>query len=198
MTSRRRRKPSLAPTSRYDLHGANMPPGEALGAPTTVRQRHSRVAAVPDPYDPNRRLLATVNIRTDILEQEYAHGRITQAAHHAGREIQGMLEKATQTGAGNQWNSGDRVDVHQRKEEKVVTQLEIVRRIQSHFAWMHRVLGDFDCKIIRNLLGDQMSYGAAAALHGKRGDRGVRYIAARFRDALEALANEQAAKGPEK
>ncbi len=195
--TRRRRKPSLAPTGRYDLQGATMPPGEALGEPTTVRQRYSRVAAIPDPYDPNRRLLASVNIRTDILEDEYAHGRISQSAHYAGRAIQNLLEQTTRTGTGNQWNSGDRVDATVRKEEQVERHFEMARKIQAHFAWMRRVLGEFDCKIIRHVLGDAMSYGACAALYGKTGNRGVRYIAARFRDALEALANEQAAKGRE-
>ncbi len=175
-----------------------MPPGEALGEPTEARRRYTRVAAIPDPYDPGgRRLLATINLRTDILETELAHGRISQAAHHAGREIQGILERTSKTGAGNQWNSGDRVDAHQRKEEQVVANLETARKIQSHFAWMRRVLGEFDCRIIRHVLGDAMSYGACAALYGKPGDRGVSYIAARFRDGLEALATAQAAKGRE-
>jgi hypothetical protein len=175
-----------------------MPPGEALGEPTGTRQRHTRVAAVADPFDPARRLLATVNIRTDLLELEYAHGRITQAAHHVGRELQSKFERATQTGAGNQWNSGDRVDVYQQHEKHIVSKLEIAREIEAYLGWMRRALGEFDCRIIRSILGDCMSYGVAAVHYGKMGERGARYIAARFRDALEALANEQAAKGPAK
>lgn len=198
LMTRRRRKPSLPPTGRYDIRDAAMPPGEQLGAPTAVRARHSRIAAIQDPFDPNRRLLATVNIRTDLLETEYAHGRITLAAHSVGREIQSKFERMTQTGAGNQWNSGDRVDVYQQHEKHIVGKLELAREIEGYFAWARHVLGEFDCKLIRNLLGDSMSYGATALLHGKRGDRGARYIASRFRDALEALANEAAAKGPDR
>jgi Ni/Co efflux regulator RcnB len=195
--TRRRRKPSLPPVGRYDLRDAAMPAGEQLGSPTAVRQRHTRVAAIPDPYEPGKRLLATINIRTDLLELELAHGRISQAAFLVGREIQSKLERQSQVGAGNQWNSGDRVDAYQRHEEYIVTNLEIARDIQAYFSWIGRCLGHagIDGKILRNVLGDRMSYGACAVLHGKRGDRGARYIAQRFRDALEALANAQAAKG---
>ncbi len=175
-----------------------MPPGDQLGEPTDTRRRHTRVAAIPDPYNPGgRRLLATINIRTDLLELELAHNRISQAAFLVGREIQGKLEQQTRTGAGNQWNSGDRVDQYQQHEKHIVRSLEIAREIESYFSWIGRCLGraSIDCKLIRNILGDQMSYGACAVLHGKKGDRGARYIAQRFRDALEALATAQAAKG---
>lgn len=185
---------------RYDLRDAYMPPGEQLGEPTAVRRLHTRVAAIADPYNPGgKRLLATINIRTDLLELELAHDRISHPAFLVGREIQKMLEQATRTGAGNQWNSGDRVDQYQRKEQQIVRHLEIARKIESHAAWMRRCLGreNIDCRIIRNILGDQMGYGACAVLHGKKGDRGARYVAQRFRDALETLAKAQAAKGRE-
>jgi hypothetical protein len=176
-----------------------MPGGDQLGEPTAARRKDSRVVAIPDPYDPTRRLLATVNIRTDLLELEYSHKRISEAALRIGREIQSKLEKLSQVGAGNQWRQGDRVDQYQRHEEVIVTGLEAARAAQNLFSWIGRCLGkdNLDVKILRNLLGDNMSYGAVAVLHGKRGDRGVRYIAERFRDSLETLANAQAAKGPE-
>lgn len=196
--TRRRRKPSLPPTGRYDIRDAAMPPGEQLGEPTAVRAKDTRISAIQDPFDPNRRLLATVNIRTDVVETEYAHGRITLAAHSIGREIQSKFERATQTGAGNQWNSGDRIDVYQQHEKHIVSKLELAREIESYFAWIRKVLGEFDCKILRNILGDRMSYGACAVHYGKRGDRGARYIASRFRDALETLATAKAAKGPKR
>lgn len=196
--TRRRRKPSLAPVGRYDLREAAMPAGEQLGEASAVRRKYTRIAAVPDPYEPGRRILSTVNVRTDILELEYAHNRISEAAMRVGREIQSKLERLSQVGAGNQWRQGDRVDQYQRHEEVIVNGLEAARAAQGLFAWIGRCLGkaNLDVKILRNLLGDNMSYGAVAVLHGKRGDRGVRYIAERFRDSLEALANAQAAKGP--
>lgn len=191
MTRRRRKRITLPPVGRYDLRDAAMPGSEQLGEPTGTRRKHTRVAAVPDPYDGTRRLLATVNIRTDILELEYAHGRISEAALRVGREIQAFFEQLSQVGAGNQWRQGDRVDQYQRHEEYIVDCLEAARYCQSAVSWMGRHLGkdSLDVKLLRNLLGDNMSYGAVAQLHGKRGDRGVRYIAERFRDALEVLAN---------
>jgi len=199
MASRRRRqKPYLPATGRYDLRDASMPPGEALGEPTGTRQRHTRVGAIADPNPPYGRLLATINIRTDLLELEYAHGRITQAAHFEGRALQSMFERASQVGAGNQWNSGDRVDVYEQHEEHIARKFDVSKEITSKFDWIRRLLGEFDCRILRSILGDHMSYGAAAARFGETGDRGARYIAKRFRHALEALANEQAAKGPAK
>ena len=193
-----RRKPTLAPVGRYDLREADMPSGEQLGEPTAVRRKHTRIAAIPDPYNRGgRRLLATIHIRTDLLELERAHSRISEAAFYVGREIQCMFERATATGAGNQWNSGDRVDQYQAKELQIISHLELARRIDAHAVWMRRCLGqaNIDCTIIRDLLGDQMSYGACAARHGKFGERGARYVAQRFRDALEALATAQAARG---
>jgi hypothetical protein len=176
-----------------------MPGGDSLGEPTAARRRDTRVAAIPDPYGPGRRILATVNIRTDLLELEYAHNRISEAALRVGREIQGKLERLSQVGAGNQWRQGDRVDQYQRHEEVIVDGLEAARAAEKLFAWIGRCLGEanLDVKILRNLLGDNMSYGAVALLHGKLGVRGVRYVAERFRDSLETLANAQAAKGPE-
>ncbi len=197
----RRQQPSRPP-GRYneeDVARAVMPPGEQLGDSAAPRKR-TKIAAITDPYDPTRRLLATVNIRTDLLELEYAHGRISEAALRVGREIQGKLERVSQVGAGNQWKQGDRVDQYQRHEEVIVGMLETARACEAEFAWIRRCLGqhNIDCKILRHLLGDRLSYGAIAVMYGKRGDRGVRYIAERFRDALETLANAQAAKGAEK
>lgn len=170
-----------------------MPGGDQLGEPTATRRKDSRIAAVPDPYDPSRRLLATVNIRTDLLELEYAHNRISESALRIGRQIQSALERTSQVGAGNQWRQGDRVDQYQRHEEVIVDKLSAAREIDALFMWIRGMLGqeNLDCKIIRNILGDNLSYGQTAVLHGKRGDRGIRYIAERFRDALEALAVAQ-------
>lgn len=201
---RRRRKPITLPeisgtpaerTGRYDLRDASMPGGDQLGEPTAARQRYTRVAAVPDPYDPGRRLLATVNVRSDLLELEYSHGRISEAALAAGREIQKKLEHIGRVGAGNQWRQGDRVDQYQRHEEVIVDALTAARAAEAHFSWMRRHLCEFDCRILRNMLGDNMNYASVATLHGKKGDRGIRYVAERFRDALECLAGASAAKG---
>lgn len=193
--TRRRRKPSLAPVGRYDLRDAAMPPGEQLGEPPSLRVKYTRAAAISDPFDPNRRLLATINIKTDILETEYAHSRISLAAHAVGRELQAKFEQMTQTGAGNQWNSGDRVDVYQQHEKHIVGKIELARKITKDFAWIRSILGEMDSKILRNILGDRLNYSQCAVLYGKRGDRGARYIASRFRDGLEALATAKAAKG---
>jgi hypothetical protein len=174
-----------------------MPAGEQLGEVPSVRQRYTRVGAIPDPYDPTRQLLATINTRTDLLERELAHSLISQPAFLVGREIQAKFEHQSRTGAGNQWSDSDRVDVWQRKEEQIVACLQAARDIQAYFAWIGRCLGrmSIDLPILCNILGDQLSYAQTAVLHGKKGDRGARYIAQRFRDALESLATAQAAKG---
>jgi hypothetical protein len=48
------------------------------------------------------------------------------------------------------------------------------------------------------VLGDRRTYADVAADRGRAGDAGRRYYAARFRDALEALAEAWAAKGPDR
>ncbi len=184
----------------YNVSDAVMPPGDQLGEATDTRRRFTKIAAITDPLDPGgRRLLATINVRTDLLELELAHNRISQAAFLIGREIQDKLEQQTRTGAGNQWNSGDRVDQYQQHELHIVAGLELAREIQAYFSWIGRCLGraSIDCRLLRDILGERLSYGACATMHGKLGDRGTRYIAQRFRDALEALATAAAAKGRE-
>ena len=56
-------------------------------------------------------------------------------------------------------------------------------------------VGIIDARLIRQILGERMSFAECAALRGRTGDRGARYYAARFRDALEIVAERFAAKG---
>jgi hypothetical protein len=66
--------------------------------------------------------------------------------------------------------------------------------------WMRQgeVLGRIDANIVQRVLGENKSFAEVATLQGKSGERGTRYIAARFRDALEALAGAKAAHGRER
>lgn len=51
------------------------------------------VREVQDPEDPRKKRLAAVDTRIDILESEFAYGRISQGAFEIGRAIQSVLER---------------------------------------------------------------------------------------------------------
>jgi len=153
------------------------------------------MGAVPDPLDREGRLVVTVNYRVDVLEDERAHNRISEAAYQVGRIAQAVFERARGP-TGSNWQGGNvRVDAYTAAEIAVIRGIEAAERICAMVKWMRHELGRIDANIVQRMLGDGKSYAEVATLVGKRGDRGKRHIAERFRDALEALAHAKAARG---
>src|SRR5262245_12942851 len=180
---------------RYDLSGARSPPN-GLGRPPASLNARTAVGAVADPLEPGERLCVTIDRRVDILEDERAHGRISEAAYQVGRVAQAVFERARGPGHSN-WQGNVRVDAYTAKELAIIHGIEAAERITRLVGWMRRELGRIDANILQRVLGEQKSYAEVAALRGKGGERGTRYVAARFRDALESLAKAKAARGPQ-
>ena len=195
-----RRRPRKGALSRYDLAGAREPAnGRALPPPSA--NAFTAVVAVPDPtpdpYGPrDERVIATVNRRVDILETERAAGRISDAAYRVGRIVQAVFERARGVGPRGLWNPGDRVNAAWQHEIAIVHAITDARRVRIYKERIRAALGMIDARLIERVLGDGLSYAECAALQGKAGERGISYVATRFRDALEALADAWAAKGP--
>jgi hypothetical protein len=150
--------------------------------------------------DRGARIVATVNRRVDVLEDERSHGRISEAAYAVGRITQAVFERARNVAPSCGWKEGDRVDAAWAQEVKIVRALENARMVESYKKRIDDAFGPagkLDARLLERILGDRMSYPQAAALQGKSGERGTSYIATRFRDALEALADAWAAKGRE-
>lgn len=183
---------------RYDLARAHEP-ANGRGLPPRSANAFTAVVAVPDPHQNpegpgNERTLATVNRRVDILELEKSHGRISDAAYSVGRIVQAVFERAKGPG-GTNWQGGSRVDAWAAHELAIIHGIEDARRITGWIERITRALGMIDARILRRVLGDRMNYAEVAAATGKAGERGTAYIAQRFRDALEELAEALAAKG---
>jgi len=184
--------------SRYDLTGAREPAnGRAL--PPRSLNACTAVVAVPDPnpdpYGPGtERIRATVNRRVDILETERSAGRISDAAYGVGRIVQAVFERARGRPPAGGFREGSRVDSAWAHDAAIVYALEDARKVLIYKERIRSALGLIDARLLEHLLGERMSYEDCAAARGRAGDRGQRYYAHRFRDALEALADAWAAR----
>jgi len=195
----RRRSPRKGALSRYDLTGAREPAnGRAM--PPRSANVFTAVVAVPDPNpDPygrrDERVIATVNRRVDILETERSAGRISDGAYAVGRIVQAVFERARGLGPAPGWRERDRVDAAWVHEAAIVHALEDARKLRAHKERIRSALGMIDARLLEQILGERLTYAECAAARGRAGERGVAYYAARFRDALEALAGDWAARG---
>lgn len=180
--------------SRNDLRNARLPSNPL---PRTRSQRNVPLytVAVVDPYAAKERILAAVNYRTDVLEFEHKHGRLSTAAYNEGRRAQHVFLRARGPGAGNQWREGDRVDVSFTKEAAIIDGIDTAAKIVEYDRRLAFAVGQIDARLLRRILGDGKSFADCAAMEGKAGERGAWYIASRFRDALELLAESEAARG---
>ena len=172
-----------------------MPPGGDLGSPPQSRNKATAIAAVIDPMgDGEERILATVNRRVDVLEEERSHNLISEAAYRNGRTVQGILERAGRIGGSN-WAGASRKDPAEVRDTHAQRMIDDGRVAEG---WRRRIrdrLGIIDARLIDRVLADGLSYAECASLIGRSGDRGKSYVAARFRDALEELSEVLTAKG---
>ena len=195
MLAPRQTKPLPRSIGRYDYVGDEFRPA-SLGRPPPSQNIRTSVIAVPDPWTPGKRVLATVNRRTSILEDERAHRNITEAAYQAGLLAMAIFGLARGPGTSN-WQGGSRVDASTASELAVIHGIDDARKIVAYTSWVRNIVGLFDCSLVVRILCDRKSYSDIATQELKFGDRGRRYIANRFRDALEQLAESSAARGAE-
>ena len=189
----------LKPVGRYD--GTRSNTREVPGGRARINARLRTVEAVPaavdDPFGGRDRIVVTVNRRTDILEQERSHGRISESAYRAGEIVQAVFQRLGYGGIGaaSLDGSGSR-DLVEAIGAKTVRMLESAEACRALMDRMTRQLGMMDTRLLRRVLGDRMSYAECAAFQGKNGERGAGYVAARCRDALEDLARAWTAEAP--
>ena len=188
------------PHGRYDgrhgkEHNTSLPPGGDLGNMPASRNRSTVVAAIADPMgDGEQRILASVNRTVDVLEHDRSHHLISEAAYRTGRLVQGVLEYSRHIGSSN-WAGASRKDPAEVRDTHAQRMIDDGNRAQFWKARIRDRLGMIDMRLLQRVLGDGMSVADCAALDGKGGERGQRYVAARFRDALEDLAEAWTAKG---
>ncbi|WP_158811205.1 hypothetical protein [Beijerinckia sp. L45] len=154
------------------------------------------LAAVVDPMgNGTERLYASVNSRVDILEWERSHGHIGENAYRTGRLVQAIFERLGNI-SGTNWCGASRMDPSLARELNVIRSIDSAAKIQELMEKIRGRIGMIDTRLMRRVLGERLSYAECSALQGKGGgDRGTTYIAKRFREALEDLAESWIGKG---
>jgi hypothetical protein len=181
--------------ARYNLGDARRPL-RGFGRPPPTTNIRTAIGAVTDPHDiDGERHQVRINRLVDVLEDERAHRRISEAAYITGQQLMQVFGRARGPGNASNWAGASRVDAFVSKELAVISGIDAARAITKAKAWLERELGKIDGRLVGRILHEGKSFAECAALQGKAGDRGMRYIAARFRDALEQLAEAQAATG---
>ncbi|MTW19384.1 hypothetical protein GJ689_24650 [Rhodoplanes serenus] len=156
------------------------------------------MVVIDDPMEPGAKLLATVNRRTDVLEDERSHGRISEAAYQVGREIQAAFERQSRIGSSSNWNEGGRVDMAERHELAIGYAVRDAKRVQDLVRRVEAAVGVVGARVLRQIIGDRVPFSAYAAQIGRAGERGTTAAADRFRWLLEATADHFAARGPDR
>jgi hypothetical protein len=186
----KRRQPQIG-LGRYQQVDRAPPPANGVARPPPSLNVRTALVAVPDPLDPNARIQATVNIATDLLETEKAHGRISEQAYRVGCAIQAAYEGERNSDAPN-----ERVDVSTNPDHGMVCALDRAQRrvaLQQHIEHLVGVIG---AKMLRMILVEGFTFNQYAAQVAKRpGERGTAYVAGRFRSLLEEMAEHWAATG---
>ena len=189
-----RTRPRAAP-GRYDRLREARVPADGVGRSPAGKRADLALGAVADPYEDGKiRIQVTIDRRVDILEEERSHKRISEAAYLTGRQIQALLEKLNHLGSVS-WDGASRGDPVVARERRHKTIIENAAAVKALEAGIIGRIGMIDWRLIRRIVGDRTSFSDCAAKEGKAGVRGTTYIAHRFRDALEHLAEALAARG---
>lgn len=183
---------------RHDLAGAREPAGGYAIPALSINNARTGVVAVPDPWDQTGKARIRTVARFSVLDEERSRGRITEGAYRVGTEVERTFEGGQRIGCGGAWRHGDRVDAATATKLAIDQGLIAAKKVNDYLGWLVLVLGRRDARILSKILGDRKSFLDVATDEGKGGDRGMRYIAMRFRDALEQLSNAQAAHGRER
>jgi len=186
---------------RHDLLNVPTPPGGldqefAARSPAIGQEQFGSwrlgVVAVPDPYQPERRIRARA--RFDLLDRERARGFLDEASYLAGREIEATFESMARLRS-TFCSMADHIDAAAKAELATLCRIDQARTINNFLCFLVRQVGRSDTKLLWYTLGERLPFSVAAAMFGRSGIRGLRYTMDRWRDALTTIANTKAAHG---
>ncbi|TGD94049.1 hypothetical protein [Methylobacterium nonmethylotrophicum] len=180
---------------RYDRREAYQH-GAGLGQPARPQAIPTAIVAIDDPLEPGKRLLATVNRRVDILEDERSHGRISVSQYETARQVQAVFERATgaRLGSGG-WNVGGSRDQTIAHELAIIYAIEDARVVRALLGRVEKAVGTVGARFLKSVLADRQTFAQAAEARGKAGERGTSQVAAHFRILLEGLDEAFASNG---
>jgi hypothetical protein len=185
---------------RYSLSGAYHP-GVGVAGVARKASVETKLAAVADPMEPGKRIVASVNRRVDLLEYEHSHGNITVSQYEVGRQVQAIFERAA--GARNTHDI-DFADVRISDPSKrqdladlaAIRAIDNAREVEALMRRVHLAIGETPAHFIRELLsrgGTVKDY--VTARDPLAGAREITRVADRFRYLLEVLDDSFAACG---
>lgn len=178
--------PAAGRYSRRALRTAILP-ANGVGERPRSRQVSLARVAIDDPFDAGAKLQATANRRVDVLEQERAHARISEAAYLTGRVVQAVFERMA-GGIGGAWREGSRVDAAVAHELAILGKIKTARELQAMMARIEKRIGVVGARFLRQVIGDGVPLATYAERRGKSGVRAVAQVSAHFRMLLEDLA----------
>jgi hypothetical protein len=200
--SRQQRKAKARANARTPIGGryegagdARMPANPLPVSRATDNKVDLTVAGVQDPIDLKTKLAVAVNRRIDLLEYEYSHRRISEAAYLTGRQVQAVLERAYSGRSSSNWSQGDRVDAFVSKELQIISGLEKAEAVQAMMGRIVVSIGQIGARFLKAILLDGQNYAQLAAMRGQSNEPGKAAAASRFRHLLEDLAEDWAATG---
>jgi len=148
----------------------------------------------PAPGGVRRRRRVAINTRTDTLEQEYAHGRLSEAAYRSGRIYQRVLERSGNSSSfSSSWPSLGRIDNSADPDAHIVRRLDNAAEAVAMLQETRPIVGIHGERILTLVLGQGLSLGEAAARlmtgGGSISRHATSFYAWLFRQVLEALAD---------
>ncbi len=148
----------------------------------------------PNPALKGKKQKAAINTRTDALESEYAHGRLSEEAYRAGRIYQRVLElSGGKPTGGGQWMQGDRVDAASAHEVAIWRSIDTARKAHEMIFALLPVIGILAANVLRMTLLDRLTIAEVAEKYEKVSTRWtVSFYAETFRRALQLVADEWA------
>lgn len=154
-----------------------------------------RHGVVPDPNNPGKRQRAAINTRVDLLEREYAAARLTEGAYRIGLTMQVALQRV-HLSAGGQWMDGGRVDAASTVDIAIARAIDDAAHALAFLKSIRKIVGEHDTKLLAALLGEGLTIEDAIKRFGAPvTTRTISYQLHRFRDALEFVSEQWAAKG---
>ncbi len=161
------------------------------------KSRNIVVGAVAVPYAmadndaPPQYIRATVNTRTDILEWERSHARLSEAAYLVGRAIRRHFE-ARSNQLSSRHPNPDRVssDASERQKSAICRGLDQALEIEAFKLGLRAMIGEMGERFLSRFLCDRFSFeGYASQIHVPGSSATA--VAARFRTMLEELAQDR-------
>lgn len=188
--------PSARPSpGRYNLRDSRAPANGVATRPYSRNVPLGRVAVLDPnrlPGDPPRRIQATVNRRVDLLEDELAHKRISDAAFNEGRRMQATFEAAEGVRA---QESAGKIDGGNRalaRERMMHARIEAARDVRDLMEKASVLVGRVVAQQLRRVIAEGWRWRDLLTAEGKQPTRrNIADVAGRCREALETLARAQ-------